>query len=151
MNLPPFQRLLDDLGPVVLRYVRAAAGPDADDCYQETWMAALRAYPRLSDASNLRAWVLQIAHRKVVDAARARRRRPAPVAEVPDVAATGPDATGLWDAVRSLPAKQRAAIALRYGAGLPHRDIGAVLKCSDAASRQSVRAGLRRLKEVYDP
>ena len=46
VSLPPFQRLLDDHGRDVLRFLVAAAGPDeADDCFQETFLAALRAYP----------------------------------------------------------------------------------------------------------
>ena len=62
------------------RFLIASVGPvDADDCYQETWLAALRAYPRLRDASNLRSWILTIAHRKAIDHVRsvraARRRR----------------------------------------------------------------------------
>src|SRR5438876_483340 len=62
---------------------RAPVGPfDADDCYQETWLSALAAYPRLRDASNLRAWILTIAHRKAIDHTRSRARRAVPVAEV---------------------------------------------------------------------
>ena len=46
---------------------------EAEDCFQETFIAALRAYPRLRADSNLRAWVLTIANRKALDAHRARR------------------------------------------------------------------------------
>ena len=64
------------------RYLVAAVGSsDAEDCFQETFIAALRAYPRLRAGSNLRAWVLTIAHRKALDAHRARSRRAVPVAD----------------------------------------------------------------------
>src|SRR5579863_1008930 len=80
VSLPPFQALLDAHGRDVHRFLVATVGRvDADDCYQETWLAALRAYPRLRDASNLRAWVLTIAHRKAIDHLRARSRRAVPV------------------------------------------------------------------------
>src|SRR5579884_2655160 len=118
VNLPPFQRLLDAHGRDVHRFLVALVGAhDADDCYQETWLAALRAYPRLRDASNLRSWVLTIAHRKAIDQLRARRRVPALVAELPDrgsAAAAEPPDEALWGHVRELPAQQRTALALRY-------------------------------------
>src|SRR6476620_1555932 len=82
MRLPPFQALLDAHGRDVHRFLIAEVGPvDADDCYQETWLAALRAYPQLRDASNLRSWILTIAHHKAIDTLRSRGRRAVPVAE----------------------------------------------------------------------
>ncbi len=101
---------------------------EADDCFQETFVAALRAYPRLRADSNLRAWVLTIAHRKAstliaaaraapfrwpsrTSSTRARRQRSRCAIEA------------LWDAVGELPARQRSAVVLRYVADLPHRDI----------------------------
>jgi RNA polymerase sigma factor (sigma-70 family) len=50
--------------------------------------------------------------------------------------------------VAALPEKQRAAVTLRFVADLSHREIGAVLDCSDAAARRSVHEGLKRLREV---
>ena len=44
--LPPFQRFLEDHRDDVWRFLVAAVGrTDADDCFQETFMAAMRAYP----------------------------------------------------------------------------------------------------------
>src|SRR5437763_13337197 len=83
MRLPPFQALLDAHGHDVQRFLIASVGAlDADDCYQETWLSALRAYPDLRDASNLRSWIFTIAHRKAIDHVRARSRRAVPVSEV---------------------------------------------------------------------
>ena len=83
---PPFQALIEEHSRDVLRFLVSAAGPaDAEDCYQETFLSALRAYPRLRDTSNLRGWLLTIAARKAVDAHRGRRRRPQPVEAVPEV------------------------------------------------------------------
>jgi RNA polymerase sigma factor (sigma-70 family) len=72
---PPFPRFLDEHREVVYRFLAATVGPDdADDCFQETFIKALRAYPRLASADNLRGWILTIARRTAIDAARARRR-----------------------------------------------------------------------------
>jgi RNA polymerase sigma factor (sigma-70 family) len=85
VKLPPFQKLFDAHGLDVHRFLVATVGrEDAEDCYQETWLAALRAYPRLRDASNLRSWILTVAHHKAIDHVRTRRRQAIPVAEVPE-------------------------------------------------------------------
>jgi DNA-directed RNA polymerase specialized sigma24 family protein len=149
---PPFQTFLDRHRDAVYRFLVFSVGPnDADDCLQETFTAALRAYPRLTEGSNLRAWVLTIAHRKAIDAHRARARRPVPVGALPDPpepAVTLPD-PGLWEAVGKLPPKQRAAIVLRFVSDLPFWDVGRILDSSEAAARQSVREGLAKLREEY--
>jgi len=148
--LPPFALVLDDHQDVLWRYVVAMAGPhDGADLYQETLVAALRTYPALHDATNLRSWLLTIAHAKVVDAARAGSRRPVLVAE-PEAAATHlpePADDELWGAVARLPDKQRAAVVARYVGDLAYADVARVVGCTEAAARQNVRAGLARLRE----
>ena len=151
-RLPPFQRFLDSHREAVWRFLLRSVGPgEAEDCFQETFIAALRAYPRLSEDSNLRAWVLTIAHRKALDAHRARSRRPLPVAEVPEVDGGSSDQPPtrdreLWEAVHSLPSRQRSAVVLRYLADLPHRDIAQAIGCSEAAARRSLHEGLSKLR-----
>src|SRR5256885_9430349 len=130
--LPPFQRLLDAHGRDVHRFLVASVGPqEAEDCFQDTFLAALRAYPKLRDAANLRGWLLTIASRKAVDSHRRRGRAPEPRADVPDrPAAPPPDReTAMWEAVRSLPTKQRSAVAHRFLLDLSHAEIGQVLGC----------------------
>ncbi len=149
--LPPFQTVLDDHAAAVIAVLRGAVGRDgAEDCFQETFLAALRAYPRLEDDRNLRGWLLTIAHRKAVDHHRANGRAPVPVAEPAGIAAAEavpePD-DGLWAAVGALPPKQRAAVALRYAGDLPHSEIAAALGCSPEAARRSLHEGLKRLRE----
>jgi RNA polymerase sigma factor (sigma-70 family) len=150
VKLPPFQRLLDAHRDDVHRFLVASAGPqDADDCFQETFIAALRAYPRLRDGSNLRAWLLTIAHRKAIDAHRARGRRPVPVAEPPETAAPASNSRDpdLWERVRALPPKQRGAVVLRYVGDLSHAEIARTLRCSDDAARRSLHEGLAKLRK----
>lgn len=126
---------------------------DAEDCFQDTFLSALRAYPSLRDASNLRSWVLTIANRKALDAHRARARRAVPVADAAAIddrrvsAASQADET-VWAAVRGLPDRQRSAVVLRYVADLPHRQIAAAIGCSEDAARRSLHEGLTKLREV---
>lgn len=164
--LPPFQRFLDAHRDEVWRLLRASVGPDrAEDCFQETFIAALRAYPRLRPGSDLRAWVLTIAHRKALDAHRARARDAVPVADVaaargarrPAAAVSNnghsPSSTIerdelLWQAVRALPERQRSAVVLRCVADLPHIEIAAAIGCSPDAARRSLHEGLAKLRDA---
>ncbi len=158
MTLPPFQALLDAHGADVFRFLVATVGAgEAEDCYQETWISALRAYPRLRERSNLRGWILTVAHRKALDSLRASRRRAEPVGDAlervaaEDVVAPAA-ADGLpeiWAVVRALPSKQRTAIALRFLAGSSHAEIAAVMECSEEAARRNVHEGLKRLRKEY--
>jgi RNA polymerase sigma factor (sigma-70 family) len=151
---PPFQLFLDTHRDEVWRLLVRSMGPlDAEDCFQETFIAALRAYPRLKDGSNLRAWVLTIAGRKAIDAHRARSRREVPVAEPDalDERAHRPAAERdeeLWMAVESLPERQRSAIVLRCVGDMRHRDIAAAMGCSEDAARRSLHEGLSKLRKV---
>ncbi len=160
-GLPPFQRFLDAHREDVWRFLVASVGVDeADDCFQETFISALRAYPRLRANSDLRAWVLTIAHRKAIDAHRGNARRAVAVAEIDAVVDTrggsgagGGPATGdaeLWEAVRGLPPRQRSAVVLRFQADLSHREIAGLMDCSEEAARRSLHEGLVKLrKEVH--
>ncbi len=150
---PPFQRFLDAHRDAVWRFLVYSVGPvEAEDCFQETFIAALRAYPRLRPDSNLRAWVLTIAHRKALDAHRGRGRRALPVAEPAAVDSrieASPQARddALWQAVGALPARQRSAVVLRYVADLPHREIAAAIGCTEEAARRSLHEGLSKLRK----
>ena len=155
VSLPPFQALLDAHGRDVQRFLVASVGRiDADDCYQETWLAALRAYPRVQSATNLRSWLLTIAHHKAIDHVRSRRRQAVPVGDVAEsaapAAAQAPD-DELWAHVRELPAKQRAALALRFVADAAYAEISAVMGTSEEAARRNVHEGLKRLRTEYQP
>jgi RNA polymerase sigma factor (sigma-70 family) len=144
----PFQRFLDESRDDVWRFLVAAVGrQEADDCFQETFLAAMRAYPRLKPGSNLRGWVLTIANRKAVDHHRASKRNPLPSESLPEPEHRDlhPD-NEIWQRVRELPEKQRAALLLRYAGDMTHRDIAETLGCSEAAARRSTHEGLEKLR-----
>jgi RNA polymerase sigma factor (sigma-70 family) len=153
MRLPPFQQLVDAHWRDVARLAVALAGPgDGEDAAQRAWLRALEAYPRLRSARNLRGWLLTITARSAMDAHRARRRRPLPVAAVPDGPAgsnppPAPAEDDLWDAVRRLPERQRLAVALRYVLDLPHAEVASALGTTQAASRRLVSDALATLRQ----
>jgi RNA polymerase sigma factor (sigma-70 family) len=148
--LPPFQRVFDEHAGSVLSFLTGAVGAsDAEDCFQETMLSALRAYPRLVDASNLRGWLFTIARRKVIDAHRAKARRPIPIADPDPGAITdshGATDDGLWDEVRQLPGKQQQAVVLRFAGDRSYPEIAAVMSTTQDSARQSVHEGLKKLR-----
>src|SRR5438045_6978467 len=73
--IPPFERFYLDYRDEVLRYLRRLLGQRAEDAWQETFLRALRAYPRLEHGEHLRAWAFTIATRVAMDELRA---KPAP-------------------------------------------------------------------------
>ena len=157
MKLPPFQAVFEAQRTDVYRFLLATAGPvDADDCFQETWISALRAYPRLRRTDNIRGWLLKIAQNKAIDAHRARARRPVPVETLPDTAAAPvtpaavEDDPELWEAVRSLPPKQRTAVYCRSVLGMSYDELAELLESSEEAARRNVHEGLKRLREEWD-
>jgi len=126
--------------------LRAMVGAQAaEDCFQETFLAALRAYPRLRADSAPRAWLLTIAHNKAIDHLRRAKRE-----QTAEVEAAGEDPPtrdeAIWRAVASLAPRQRAAVALRYIGDLSHREIAAAIGCSEEASRRSLHDGLETLR-----
>jgi RNA polymerase sigma factor (sigma-70 family) len=151
----PFEQVVAEHGPTVLRVCRALLGPvDADDAWSETFLSALRAYPGLDPGANVEAWLVTIAHRKAVDIHRAAVRRAVPVAEVPE-STTRHDSTDawghadLWSALRELPPKQRQTVAYHYLAGFPHREVAEIVGGSEAAARRAAADGIATLRRTY--
>ncbi|HEX2221219.1 MAG TPA: RNA polymerase sigma factor [Candidatus Limnocylindria bacterium] len=153
MHLPPFQTLVDAHAAELHRFLTVLVGPhDADDCLQEALLSALRAYARLTSGENLRAWLYTIAQRKALDLGRRRARRRTEALDGLDgrrePAAWSPDPAddGLWREVGALPPKQRAAIVHRFVFDLPYAEVASRMGCTEEAARQSVRAGLTKLR-----
>lgn len=150
MSIPPFQRLLDEHASSLRRFLVGYVGwAEADDCLQDTWLAALEAYPGLRHGSNLRGWLFTIARRKALDCLRRRAwdaEQLGPATDKIEALAAIPD-WDLWVLVAALPEKQRAAVTLRYLADLPYAEAAEAMGISEAAARQNVRAGLAALRK----
>jgi RNA polymerase sigma factor (sigma-70 family) len=148
----PFEQVLTEHGPAVLRVCRAVVGPtDAEDAWAETFVAALEAYPRLAPDANVEAWLVTIAHRKAIDILRRARRQAAPVAEVP--AQPGErDADrrdlDLAHALAELPDKQRFAVVYHYLVGLPYAEVAAIVGGTEAAARRAAADGIAALRNT---
>src|SRR3954452_20973454 len=107
VSLPPFERLYLAHRDDVHASLRRLVGRDrADDAFQETFLRALRAYDRLGNTDNLRAWLLTIARNVALD--ELRKTRPLDGEALPELEA--------------LPQEQapHEALAVRPGGAPPH-------------------------------
>ncbi|WP_328535785.1 RNA polymerase sigma factor [Streptomyces sp. NBC_00344] len=152
--MQPFEQIVTDHGPVVLRVCRAVLGPqDAEDAWSETFLAALKAYPDLPQDANVEAWLVTIAHRKAIDVTRAAARRPVPVDELPE----RPSRSGrpedwdgdLWNVLQQLTSRQRQVVAYHYLAGLPYKEIAVICGGSVEAARRAAADGIKALRTMY--
>jgi RNA polymerase sigma factor (sigma-70 family) len=153
--VPPFETFLEQHRRTVYRFLMVAVGPlEADDVFQETFVAALKAYPRLVEGDRLDRWILRIASRKAVDHHRRAARRPIPTTALPDAAEPASSETEvdtsapIWQAVRELPPRQRVAVVHRHVLDRPYAEIGALMECSVETARAHVHQGTKRLREV---
>jgi DNA-directed RNA polymerase specialized sigma24 family protein len=153
VSLRPFEQIVAEYGPMVLRVCRAVTGPDeAEDAWSETFLAALRAYPELPGDANVEAWLVRIAHNKAIDATRAAARRAVPVPDLPEqpfADGAGLPDLDLYTALAALPRKQREAVAYHYLAGLPYAEVAAIIGGSAEAARRSASDGIARLRRAY--
>jgi RNA polymerase sigma factor (sigma-70 family) len=145
-RIPPFERFYLEQRDIVLGFLRRRLGREAaEDAFQETFLRALRGYPRLEHGEYLRAWVLTIAARIVIDSGR--RSRPA-VSELPELPVEDgrPAYAQLEHLADGLPPTERAAVVLRYGYDLAYDDIATALGSTPEAARQAASSGIRRLR-----
>jgi RNA polymerase sigma-70 factor (ECF subfamily) len=86
-----WDELYRELSPGVLGYLRARGAPEPEDVLGEVFLHVVRDLPRFTGGEReLRAWVFTIAHHRLLDDARSRRRRPVE----PAGAAVGSDVAG---------------------------------------------------------
>jgi len=150
----PFEQIVAAHGPTVLRVCRALLGPtDAEDAWSETFLAALGAYPRLRANSNVEAWLVTIAHRKALDHLRAASRRPISSDPLPERAQSDRSLagweTGLWPALKALPARQRQAIAYHHLVGLSYREVARIVGGTEAGARRAASDGIATLRKTF--
>jgi RNA polymerase sigma-70 factor (ECF subfamily) len=144
--LPPFEGFYAQHRDEVYAFlVRRLGRERAEDAFQETFLRALRAYPKLQHAEHLRAWAFTIASRIVID----EHRRARPEADLPEVPTEEgrPAFAELEHLADQLPPTERAAVVLRYGYDLDYADIGAALGSNATAARQAASSGIRRLRK----
>jgi RNA polymerase sigma-70 factor (ECF subfamily) len=148
------------LSPVVLGYVRARGAQDPEDLVGEVFLHVVQGIRSFSGNQNaLRAWVLTIARRRVIDEQRRRGRRPKSGAEPRDLEALGPlgdaereavaslEASRTVQAIRELTAGQQDVLLLRLVGDLSLEEVARVLGKRLTAVKALQRRGLASLAQ----
>jgi RNA polymerase sigma-70 factor (ECF subfamily) len=137
---------------------------EAEEIFQETWIAVIRARARYRAQAAFVTWLFSIAHRRAVDAHRKRLRRPADTGsstleQLPaDSAAADPPRQAIADArelalrsaIARLPFEQREVFLLRAEAGLGLRDIASITRARPEAAKSRLRYALRALRKAME-
>src|SRR5690242_18914865 len=164
LELPlPFEQILRRHEREIMRYLLRVLGDreDAADLFQETWLRAYRAYPRLHPESDARPWLYAIATNLCRNRARNGARRVRVITHDSEQCPTT-DTTGrphhspqendgyamvhIRELISHLPIKQRQALYLRYFGGLEYAEIATTINCSQESARANVSQAMRKLK-----
>jgi RNA polymerase sigma factor (sigma-70 family) len=155
---PDFETVFEAHGAEIYRYLRrfATGSTEAADLHQEVFLRAFRAYDRLTDGANVRAWLYRIAGNLAVDAHRRRSlsiegdgrtaERAATVGDPEASARAGELRADVRSALLNLSPSQRLAVCRRVLDGAEYAEVAHLLGCSETAARQHVSQGLRRLR-----
>jgi RNA polymerase sigma-70 factor (ECF subfamily) len=151
MAMRPFEEVIEHNGRALLSYCASRVGSDrAEDCFQETMLAAPRVYDGLKDERAVRSWLFRIAGNKAIDMPRQSSREPSSKEHIDSVrdpaTGNGPGSAEIWSVVDHLPDKQAVAVMLRRRGGLSHREVGEAMEISESAARRNVFEGLKTLR-----
>lgn len=140
------------------RFVRRLVGAEADEVFQEVWLAVIKARKRYVPAARFITWLYTIAHHRAV----ARLRRDGHWAEEPD-AETADEALGpfeavfgdelaaaLQKAVANLPLPQREAFLMQAEGGLSLDEIAEASSVSRETVKSRLRYANRRLRAALE-
>lgn len=149
-----------ELAPAVTGYLRAQGACEPEDLTGEVFVQAVRAINRFrGDAAAFRSWIFCIAHNKMVDDARYRRRRPAELASDPGRDNIHPDNVEeqvmgkLADArvrelIAGLTAQQADVLLLRIIGGLTLDEVARVTGSNPSSVKALQRRGLANLRRA---
>lgn len=139
---------------VGLVYVLSGSGWAAEETAQDAFATAYREWDRISQYDSPSAWVRRVALNRALSARRRRVREAAalvrlagrrqPIASLPE------PVEQFWAAVRSLPERQAAAVALHYLEDRPIAEIALVLGCSEGTVKTHLSRGRAALATRLD-
>ena len=150
---PDFDAWYEEQHPLVLAALTVASGrPDvAAEATDEAFVRAFERWDRVRLMESPGGWLYRVA----LNDLRRRCRRLTIERELlrrqvePVVVVTPPALTAhVWEAVRTLPTRQRTAVALRYVLDLPEGEVARVMGVTRGAASASLTAARRRLESL---
>jgi RNA polymerase sigma-70 factor (ECF subfamily) len=151
----------------IWRYLKRNVGnpATADELMQEVWFAVARDAPHYAPSARFTTWLFTIAHNRMIDSVRARRRQAdAPTADEPEpmieqlagdpsagplAAAVARDqADALIRAFEELPGEQREAFLLQVEGDLSVEEIAVITGSSFETTKSRLRYARAKLREL---
>jgi RNA polymerase sigma-70 factor, ECF subfamily len=148
----PFEAWYRSQYPHVVRVLTVVGGDleVASDAAAEAFTRALARWNRVSAMTSPSGWTYTVALnvlRRRQRQARLERlvaQRPMPSAPVPE------EYLYLWEAVRSLPPRQRTAIMLHYAGDLPQEQVAKIMGVAPGTVAATLHAARSKLKALLD-
>jgi RNA polymerase sigma factor (sigma-70 family) len=162
-----WERIYADLAGSVIGYLRVHGAADPEDVAGEVFLQVVRDLPRFRPGSedperDFRAWVFTIVHRRLLDAFRARSRRPAVATDPADLAplpdpSAGPaeqadasiDRARVLHLLSDLPPDQRSVLLLRILGDMTVEEVARTVGKRPGAVKALQRRGLKRVAKAY--
>lgn len=152
--------LYRNLAPAVLGYLRAQRVPEPEDLTAEVFLQVVKSLGRFEGTeSEFRSWIFVIAHRKIIDDIRSRKRRPAhpaPLETIESLTSAGNVEDEALDALTEayfrrlmvdLTAEQRDVLLLRILGGLSVPEVAAAMGKRAGAVESAQQRALARLRK----
>ena len=137
-----------------LGYLLTGDWVEAEDLAQEAMVRTYRAWGRITERDRPGAYARSV----LVNRRRSLLRRSVVAAKhaemlrSPDHQPTlGEESMVLWEAIRSLPQRQRAAIVLRFYEDMPEAEVAAVLEMPVGTVKSLVHRGVAKLRDTLGP
>ena len=163
-NMPvDLGQLYDAHAPALFAFLLNVTRNEADtrDVMQEVFLKLARRPALLDGVREMRAWLLQLAHRQAIDASRRRGRHERAVeraaVEPQEIFATTEEADGqafrdaVAEAMGGLPEEQRAVVYLKLWEEMTFADIATTLGIPANTAASRYRYALDKLGDVLRP
>jgi RNA polymerase sigma-70 factor (ECF subfamily) len=121
-----------------------------EEITQDAFVRLLQHWSRVSRYDRPGAWVRRVAIRLATREASRERRRPAleRIGAGETASSPGVRDIDLWNAVRTLPPRQRAVIALHYLEDMPVSEVADIVGCSTSTVSVHLHRARHRLAEI---
>lgn len=142
------ERFVQSYADLILRIAlsHGLTRQDAQDIVQEIFLKLLVGRRRFRDGEHERAWIIRAAANTCKNLLRsARWRRTAPLDAAETVPADAQE-TGVWDALRALPERDRQVVSLHCVEGYSMDETARLLGISPPAARKRLERARKRLK-----
>ena len=128
---------------------RTRSRADADDIYQEVFLAYFRRSPSFHEEGHRKAWLINATLNCTKKYLRQRRRAGVPLEELPEetFALEAPEDTALYDALCALREPYRTALHLFYFEDMPTQAIAKALGQRPGTVRAQLTRGRALLRE----